>query len=304
VGTTHLNDGARLTTFDQSVIQFLGDIKVRGRAELHYGSTLIATNAADVNVGTVQLLGRISSDAANSVLDLVDLGLDELVLDVSYHVSTGQTLQLLASSQPFEPTISGPNKSLSGGGTLLNSVRFQNGGAISPGDSPGTVSVEGSTTFGPGAIYTWEINALAGAAGQSVGWDLLHISDQLFFVATSQDPFVLKISGLDAMGAAGSVANWDPSQGHRWLIASADSIVGFDPAAVHIDASSFLISNSILPQSQFRLDASDGNLFLVYRVPEPASLVLLSITTVVILLGHTVNRIRRLVGADASGATN
>ena len=136
VGTTHLNDGSRLTTYNESVIKFLGDINVKGHAEFQYGSTLITNNAAGVAVGTVQLLGRVVADDANSVLDFVNLGLDRLVLDVTYHAESGQTLQILNNGLPSTLSISGQNSGFTGGGTLLNPVRFEHGGSIRPAHRP------------------------------------------------------------------------------------------------------------------------------------------------------------------------
>jgi len=277
LGTTYLEDGARLTTFREGVLRFLGDIKIGGKAELEYGLQQIVTNSAGTNGGVVQLLGTISSDADDAVLNFLDRGLDEIVLDASYQIAAGQTLQLLKDGQPIELKVDGSQNRITGGGTLLNPVEFENGATISPGSSPGVLSLGSSMTLGDDSVYEWEINDVLGEAGQSVGWDLLQVGDELIFDATEQNPFILKVIGLDETGEEGIVDNFDPSQNYEWLIASANSITGFDPAIVQIDTSSFISNNPLPDQSRLSLRFGGGNLFLVHQVPEPASWILISL---------------------------
>jgi len=277
LGTTYLADGTRLTTYGKSSLQFLGEIKIGGQTELEYGLTRVPAIAANVDAGVVQLRGTISSDSENAVLNLLDRGLDEIVLDSSFYVAAGQTLQLLQDGQPIDLTIDGSNNSITGGGTLLNPVKFEDGATISPGASPGTLFFGNSTTLGGGTVYEWEINDALGVAGQDVGWDLLQVADELVFDATEQNPFILEVIGLDDTGEEGIVENFDSSQNYQWLIASTNSIIGFNPSTIQIDPSSFLSNNPLLTQNRLFLRVDGGNLFLVHQVPEPTSWVLVSL---------------------------
>ena len=259
LGTTHLADGSRLTAYGEGVLQFLGDINIGGHAELEYGLTRIVTNAADIDVGTIQLLGTISSDAETSVLNLIDRGLDELVLNTSFHVASGQTLQILKDGQPMELVLDGANNQITGGGTMLNPVVLGDGATISPGNSPGTLFFGSSTTLGSGTIYEWEIAASSGLPGTD--WDFLQVAGDLLFEATTDNPWVLEVIGLQG---------FHPGLSEPWLIASANSIQGFDPATVHVDISGITDAYPSFSADQFVVFADGGNL-LLQVVPEPAS---------------------------------
>lgn len=273
-GTTHLADGSRLTAHGEGVFQLLGDIRIGGAVEFEYGLTQIGPNAADVSAGVVQLLGTIASDAEQAVLHLTDRGLDELVLDASYHVAAGQELQLRTDGRLIDVTVSGAGKAVSGSGRLLNPVQLSEGAAIRPGSSPGTLTLGASAALGPGAIYQWQINDAVGAPGESMGWDLLQVAGELLLAGVDENPWVLEIIGLDLAGEPGVVENFDPLQNYEWLIASADAIQGWDPAAVQIVASGFGSDDLVIPNHRWSLSVAEGDLLLTYEIPEPSTALL------------------------------
>ena len=59
-------------------------------------------------------------------------------------------------------------------------------------------------------------------------------------------------------------------------MASADAIVGFDPAAFDIDATGFRQHNPIGSLGEFSMQQHGGDLMLAYTVPEPGTWALLA----------------------------
>ncbi|MCX6953577.1 MAG: autotransporter-associated beta strand repeat-containing protein, partial [Verrucomicrobia bacterium] len=105
-----------------------------------------------------------------------------------------------------------------GTGTISGPLVLNSGGIVSPGASPGTLSV-GPTTFAGGAHFAFEINNAGGTAGTH--WDLLSISGLLSITATSGSPFIIDITSLDSGNNPGLTANFTSSGTYSWLFASA-----------------------------------------------------------------------------------
>lgn len=66
------------------------------------------------------------------------------------------------------------NAALAGSGTV-GSVTINDGGTISPGNSPGTISVT-NLVLDPGGNYNWQVLNATGTAGNANGWDLINLS--------------------------------------------------------------------------------------------------------------------------------
>jgi hypothetical protein len=94
------------------------------------------------------------------------------------------------SVSPLELT--GAGTSVTGNGTLRSDTVLSNGAAIAPGNSPGMLTVDGYLTFGPAALYEWEVVGDAGVSG--IDWDLLVVDGTLTFSATPDSPWILEIN--------------------------------------------------------------------------------------------------------------
>jgi hypothetical protein len=273
-GAVHLADGSRLTTTEYLNTSLLGDVLVGGTAEVDLGRNKVRSSGLEANRAVVRLGSRIIADSPMSLLKIENAGLDDLVLASSFQIQAGQSLGILYQGEAIPLSIAGGT--LSGNGTLLNPIVVGAGGHLSPGQSPGTLTFASSLTIGPTAVYDWEINNAMGTAGYASGWDLLQVLDQLVLTSTAAQPFVLKVMGLDSLPNS-NFADPDLTHPQRWLIASASSIVGFNPQAVAfqiVDSPNRL--RTVLPQS-LSLESDGSNLYLVFQVPEPETLTLLII---------------------------
>src|SRR2546430_14075266 len=125
--------------------------------------------------------------------------------------------------------------SLAKEGGACGALNVTDGGKFSPGNSRG-VATRGSTSWGAGGSYLFEINDAAGTAGTN--WDLWNINGGLSITAgtTNNSRFTISIASLTGGNAPGTAANFNAAQNYSWLIASTTAgITGFDTARFSID---------------------------------------------------------------------
>ncbi|MFM7519386.1 MAG: beta strand repeat-containing protein [Planctomycetota bacterium] len=132
-------------------------------------------------------------------------------------------------------------QTLAGTGTVAAATLGVGSGAtLSPGSSPGTLTLSGSVTFGSGGNYNWQMLSGTGSAGAPSTWDLVSIIGPLSIAATSADPFRINLWTLSGTGpdVSGTAANFVSGSNYTWKIATATGgISGFA-------ANKFLINTS------------------------------------------------------------
>jgi autotransporter-associated beta strand protein len=129
-------------------------------------------------------------------------------------------------------------RGIAGAGTVAGDVTIGSAGTVSPGSNLGTLTVTQGVTWASGGNYNWQIVDAAGTAGADPGWDLLAVGGGLTISATSADPFKLNLWSLSATepDVNGDAANFSPTQGYTWTIASAaGGITGFTTDAFVIN---------------------------------------------------------------------
>ncbi|MFM7244750.1 MAG: beta strand repeat-containing protein [Planctomycetaceae bacterium] len=182
-----------------------------GTGVLTFGTSQGYTGRTSIEAGTLSL-GEAGSVASSS----------------SVTVSPGATFYVadVAGGAYAVPS----SQSLGGGGTVVGLVSVAGGATVSPGMSPGTLSVTDAVTFGSGGNYNWQLLSASGTAGAVGAWDLLDAGGALTIAATSSDPFRLNLWTLSGTGpdVSGSVANFSSGQSYSWTIAkAAGGITGF-----------------------------------------------------------------------------
>ncbi|HEX6963409.1 MAG TPA: hypothetical protein VF175_16195, partial [Lacipirellula sp.] len=270
-GPIYLSDGAPLTTLSDEPTRLLGQLHVGADAQLRLG------RHQSYDRGLVEVGGTVVADESSSQLNIMRGGLDELEFTASLHVAAGRSLEIQLDGQPM-PLDLGAGQTISGGGAVTNPVDLGPGAMISPGSSTGVLTLR-DVTFSGGAAYEWEFNNLGGEPGGAVGWDLLSVDGTLAFDATPVDPWQFTILPLPPAGTPARLGN-DAS----WLIAEADSIVGFDAAAVEVVPP----TPGTGPGGHWWITQSDQRLILNYHVPEPAGICLAAVASLaVIVLGRS-----------------
>lgn len=205
----------------------------------------------------VEFTGALISASARAELRLE--GNDTFSVRSSVRLAQGASLAIVEDGAPGRVSLGEPNKSLAGEGTLVSNVSLSDGAGVSPGRSAGQLAVVGAATVGGGAIYEWETADTTGQAG--VDWDLWRTDGELTFEATPDDPWVLRVNGLPGL---------DLEPHEPWLIATAESVHGFDPASVRIDVAGLSETHPAVTAEQFSLHVEGGEVRLQF-VPEPAA---------------------------------
>jgi autotransporter-associated beta strand protein len=199
---------------------------------------------AGTNVGQIE--GRIVNNSATSVISLVKEGPGTWTLKdpTTFTGNTTISAGTLAAAAPgaletsprvtvaagaiFDVSAIGgyvfrPTQTLAGNGTVEGSVTLSAGATLSPGASPGALTVTGSATLGAGGNYNWQVYDASGTSGSTTGWDLLSVGGALDVAATAVDPFKINLWSLSGVApdVTGNAINWSATTSGTWRIASA-----------------------------------------------------------------------------------
>ena len=251
----HIDVGAGQTRTESNAITGSGSLIKEG------AGTLVLAGANTFNGATTISQGVLALDATGSLANTTAI-----------FIANGAKFDVTARTNGF--TIDA-GQILGGSGTVSGSVAVS--GAISPGQSPGTLVItNGDLTWNAGGDYNWEIYNPDGGAG--VGWDHLDITGGtlLFSGLSAQTPFNINLLSLSALpNTAGPLAGFNPAASYAWTIASAtSSINGFNPNFFNVNTAGFDPYN--VYGGQFSLITSGKNLRLLYTgsgaaVPEPGT---------------------------------
>jgi len=180
----------------------------------------------------------------------------EATLDMSIVVTgdksltkTGEGTLIFGASNTYTgtTTISGGTLVLNGtntgsaitvnsGGTLAGigtgaTTTINSGGKISPGNSPGILTV-GNLTLNGGGTYTWEMADATGSAG--TGWDQINATGLLTIGANATSRFTIAIT------SSGAPSNWNYTTSNQsWEILDYGTISGFNASYFTLNTTAF-----------------------------------------------------------------
>jgi autotransporter-associated beta strand protein len=319
----------RLGTQSGPVYEVLGAASTAGTfTNLSFLSSSFSGNTANLtNVNLIQL--RFIGDDLAALPQAVDYFVDNLRIDAYRNVGTGQSATLtnaingtgglykdggglltVTSSNNYTglTTVANGELRIDGsladsavdvlGGTTLSgtgtagSTTIASGGTISPGNSPGELTINGDLTWSGGGNYDWEILNLINGAG--TGWDLITVEDALLFSnLSSTAKFNINLFSLSGTNTVGALAGWSPAGEYSWKILQAtNAITGFDPGHFAINTAGFGTYNTI-GGGIFSLELGDNDkgLYLTYSgaaaIPEAGTWVAAGVlSTIAALFGR------------------
>ena len=143
---------------------------------------------------------------------------------------------------------------LGGSGSVIAVTTINLNGTISPGATTSAVAnlAVSDLTFGPGAIYNWQISAATGTAGTA--WDLITCSAG-WTDAAGGNAVTVKI---DSQGLVPT--GWNSATAYDWVIVSSGVANSFDPSHFTVDTT--LFSGAV--NGGFTFSVVGGSLHLKY----------------------------------------
>lgn len=171
------------------------------------------------------------------------------------------TLTGSSSSSAFSGTISGT-------GTLGGTLSIASGGSISPGSSPGllTVATGGAVIYSSGSTYVWELGSLVANGSGTAGthWDLISLAGTAALTTNSVFLVPHFLAANSAPNATTPDSFWNSS--HSWTVVS-----GSGSATI---AGTFQVNNGSYSNGAFATALAGNDLLLTWTasaIPEPAT---------------------------------
>lgn len=172
---------------------------------------------------------------------------------------------------------------LGGTGEIDRPITVATNGIMSPGASPGTLTVSSrsanAVTFAANSIFEFEVNDATGALG--VNWDQLLATNAPISLGTAM---TVQLNGLNNSNALGVVSNFDKTSNYTWQFLTAPSFSGtaFGSVAWTIDSTNFTLNNDItgaISNGFFSIvQTGPGGIAIQYTaavVPEPGTCLVL-----------------------------
>jgi autotransporter-associated beta strand protein len=254
------------------------DARVAGLVVTNFNGGSIAVS----NGLTVGLRGGSSSGVISGSGGMAKQGADTLTLSANNTYTGATTVEagkLVVNGSISSSAVTVQSGAVLGGSGTVGSLTLN--GILAPGNSAGTTTVEGNTSWNQGSSYDWEIYNLAGPAG--TGWDLLSVTGggTLSLSGISVGGFTINLITLSSNNSTrGSLTNFDPTASYTgasaWMIANAATITGFDPNKFNFNDSLFVGATGTFAIEQRALDGGGQGLFVTYAgggaaVPEPGT---------------------------------
>ena len=156
-----------------------------------------------------------------------------------------------------------------GGGGSVGSTIIANGATIAPGNSPGTLTINGDLTWNNGGNYDWEVLKLPSAGVAGTDWDLLSVAGSLNLTNLTGAPL------FNINLYSGALAGWSTTGTYAWKILEAgNAIANFNTNYFGINTNNF--ANDI-SGGLFAIELLNGgkDLYLTYSssqpIPEPGT---------------------------------
>jgi T5SS/PEP-CTERM-associated repeat protein/autotransporter-associated beta strand protein len=243
-----------------------------------------STNARTINFNQSNSTTVSAAISGNGTVNQLGSGTTILSAPNTYTGATTVSAgKLVVDGSISSSTVTVQGGTLSGSGTVGGLI-VTTGGTISPGSSPGNLTVANNMLWNGGGNYNWQVlgttNTSRAAAGTT--WDLITVTGALDLTAlTTSSKFNINLWSLSSTlpDTNGNIADFNPTTSYEWLVVSASDITGFNAAdfAVNVGAANGTggFSNPLDGGYVFGVRQDGGNLYVTYEsaapIPEPGT---------------------------------
>jgi len=309
IDVTIFSDGLlNLNGFDESINQLLDDLSGGSIVDGGSGSPTLTVGAGDFRgviqdtagnlaltkntAGLLRLRHINNTYSGNTTVSAGTLALDNsgssnnIASSPVITVASGAVLNVSGLAGTTDLVLAS-GQTLQGSGTVTGNLTVGSGAVISPGNSPGTMSNNGSEIWGDGGNFLFEINDVNAGAGTDPGWDLLNITGSLDISGLTAGGFDILVTSLTLGNSPGLVHDFVATQSYDWLFLDAGSTINaFASNKFNVDTSAFannFTAGYWIPGafSVVRGDSvsggNDSQLYLHFQaaiVPEPSTWIL------------------------------
>ncbi len=192
--------------------------------------------------------------------------------------TTVETGKLVVNGAISNSAVTVQDSAVLGGSGWVGSTIVNSNATIAPGNSPGTLNINGDLTWNNAGNYDWEVFKLPTAGVAGTDWDLLSVTGKLDLTNLTGAPvFNINLYSLSATNSAGALANWSTTGTYAWkILASGSAIANFSTNYFGINTTQFAAYNDI-SGGIFALELRNGSqdLYLTYSggapIPEPGT---------------------------------
>jgi autotransporter-associated beta strand protein len=255
------------------------------RIQTEAGTTLTQSGTVN-NAGfalTVNTVGTtVISGAITNTGGFIKDGAGTLTLSGNNTYSGATTVDdgvLRVSGSISNSVVTVQDGALLGGDGVVGETIINAGGTIAPGNSPGTLTINGDLTWNNGGSYDWEVLRLNSEGIEGTDWDLLSVTGTLNLTNLTGAPFFnINLYSLSATNSPGALANWSNAGTYGWKILTAGTAIDANYLGfVGINTGNFAVYNDI-SGGIFALELrnSSKDLYLTYTgsgqpIPEPGT---------------------------------
>ncbi len=233
-----------------ALVEISGTLKIGKNNTWHMGITPLA------------ITGSIQAATDGASIDFQGVRGDLRAANATIVATPGRSLAITFNGKPFVFELAGSDSGLSGEGTIGGDFNLDNGAIISPGNSPGLLTIDGDLTMTGGSRLAIEI----GGTTRGDDFDTLVVTGAL-----DLQNALLDVSFLDG---------FQPTLGDTFSIVEAGSLMGrFANVPDSIRVGNYALELNYGP---------NGLEFTTVRVPEPATVAV----TGLLILGVMTRRLR------------
>lgn len=276
---THFRSGGAILGAD-----YVGTVNVLGSNVSITGANMTSTATLNVATGNSITLTEVITNSITLTGGSIDgLNLIGGQLTLRSALSTNTAIGAFGGNSSVKIGLGGR---LGGNAIILGDLLQESGSILGPGNSPGTIQVQGDVSLAGGAIYEVEairVGSIANPAGEGTDYDTTTVGGDLILSnLSSTQRYIIRLVSIDADSDNVVAEDFVPTVDFDLILFSVAGTIDLggktlsDLFTIETNATgkSFLAADGVTPidASRFSVSLENNNLVLNYSaIPEPST---------------------------------